>query len=152
MINLSASPTLGCGINTGKCLFITTQHPNIWFSVSHGHTLLFTLHPRCLSDAFAASKGRLLPAKGTKEILPVRFVINRLGLLAIPRLDAQGYFFLDIWSSTLTLFCTTHLSIHFYSCTQIFLHRCVPMNMHLCIYVCLSTHIHLHMNKQCWKL
>lgn len=48
LISLSASPTLGCGINTGKYLFIITQHPNICFSWSHGHTLTWSLPARCL--------------------------------------------------------------------------------------------------------
>lgn len=38
LISLSASPTLGCGINTGRYLFIASQHPNICFPVSQGHT------------------------------------------------------------------------------------------------------------------
>lgn len=58
MINLSASPTLGCGINTGKYLFIATQHPNICFPLSHAHILA-----ACQMLSLEANVGTLLSAK-----------------------------------------------------------------------------------------
>lgn len=67
LLSLSASPTLGCGINTGKYLFIATQHPNICFSLSRGHTHSCCLPRRLRSQQTRAQFCLLRP--GRKEIL-----------------------------------------------------------------------------------
>lgn len=98
LISLSASPTLGCGINTGNYLFIATQHSNICFSLSHGHA---HIHAACQTPSFAKKPGTVLSAEAGQEGVPAcEVVMNALGYLAIWCPDAQECFFLDSWTST----------------------------------------------------
>lgn len=144
LISLSASPTLGCGINTGKYLFITTQHTNICFSLSHGHT---HIDAACQTPSFPKNLGSLLSAEAGQEGYPAcKVFINMLGYLAIWCPHAEECFFLDIWTSTQMLFWITHPSTHLSSCMHKFLHLYVCMCAYAYTYIHISTHIHPGMN------
>lgn len=73
LISLSASPTLGCGINTGRYLFIASQHPSICFSVSRGHTLIGGWMPLIPANLGTLSSAKAGEERSWQDLIQIRW-------------------------------------------------------------------------------